>query len=316
MDAQLTVSHPPDRRVGNTTSAPSTPTRPSRFAASTGRCSRCRISATACAAPRTSGRSWSTRVEAIPGIPRPRARESAGGQAGGQRARLAHGAAERHRIERRKRGVLPAHAPRNRLRLHRQPAVRPDAAAAVESRRGERARPQSWQAASPTFLQRIDATAYQATAARIVLPRAPKSTNGACGNVFGDTRSAEELYEYGAQQVALYSRLIQEVVATIAKDAGLGASTTRDVIDHLAKRFAAGTMTSCLRGIAKRPRAPSRTAASTACSTCPRTTSSTFCRRRRSSQTASTPRTTWRRRSRNRASAVSISRRPATTRRS
>ena len=49
------------------------------------------------------------------------------------------------------------------------------------------------------------------------------------------TRSAEQLYEYGAQQVALYSRLIQEVVAVIAKEAGLGAATTRDVVNHLAK---------------------------------------------------------------------------------
>ena len=54
-------------------------------------------------------------------------------------------------------------------------------------------------------------------------------------NIFGDTRSAEELYEYGAQQVALYSRRIDEVVAIIAKEAGLGAAMTRDVINHLAK---------------------------------------------------------------------------------
>jgi len=54
-------------------------------------------------------------------------------------------------------------------------------------------------------------------------------------NVFGDARSAEQLYEYGAQQVALYSRLIEEVVAVIAKEAGLGAATTRDVVNHLAK---------------------------------------------------------------------------------
>ena len=47
--------------------------------------------------------------------------------------------------------------------------------------------------------------------------------------------TAAELYEYGAQQVALYSRLIEEVVATIAKDAGARASTTRDVVSHLAK---------------------------------------------------------------------------------
>ncbi len=53
-------------------------------------------------------------------------------------------------------------------------------------------------------------------------------------HVFGDTRTAEQLYEYGAQQVALYSRLIQKVAATIAKDAGLSGSTTRAVIDHLA----------------------------------------------------------------------------------
>jgi uncharacterized protein (DUF885 family) len=54
-------------------------------------------------------------------------------------------------------------------------------------------------------------------------------------NVFGDSRSAAELYEYGEQQVALYSRLIQEVVAVIAKDAGLPRATTRDVVNHLAK---------------------------------------------------------------------------------
>jgi uncharacterized protein (DUF885 family) len=54
-------------------------------------------------------------------------------------------------------------------------------------------------------------------------------------NVYGDTRTADELYEYGAQQVALYSRLIQQVVSRIAKDAGLGAATTRDVVNHLAK---------------------------------------------------------------------------------
>ena len=66
-----------------------------------------------------------TRVEAIPGyLGRARANLLAG-QAGGQPARLAHGAAERRRIERCERGVLPAHACRNRLRLHRQPAVRP-----------------------------------------------------------------------------------------------------------------------------------------------------------------------------------------------
>ncbi len=54
-------------------------------------------------------------------------------------------------------------------------------------------------------------------------------------NVFGDTRTAAQLYDYGAQQVALYSRLIQEVVGVIGKDAGLGAATTRDVVDHLAR---------------------------------------------------------------------------------
>jgi uncharacterized protein (DUF885 family) len=54
-------------------------------------------------------------------------------------------------------------------------------------------------------------------------------------NVFGDTRTAAELYEFGAQQVALYSRLIDGVVAIIAKEAGLGAATTRDVVNHLAK---------------------------------------------------------------------------------
>jgi uncharacterized protein (DUF885 family) len=54
-------------------------------------------------------------------------------------------------------------------------------------------------------------------------------------HVFGDARTAEQLYDYGAQQVALYSRLIQEVVAIIAKDTGVRASTTRDVVGHLAK---------------------------------------------------------------------------------
>jgi uncharacterized protein (DUF885 family) len=54
-------------------------------------------------------------------------------------------------------------------------------------------------------------------------------------NVFGDNRSAAELYDYGEQQVALYSRLIAEVVAVIAKEAGLPRATTRDVVDQLAK---------------------------------------------------------------------------------
>ena len=88
-------------------------------------------------------------------------------------------------------------------------------------------------------------------------------------HVFGDTRSAEELYEYGAQQVALYSRLIQEVVATIAKDAGLQRVNHARCHQPPCKAIHRGTMTSCSRGIAKRPHAPSRTGASTACSTCP-----------------------------------------------
>ena len=60
-------------------------------------------------------------------------------------------------------------------------------------------------------------------------------------NVFGDTRSAAELYEYGGQQVALYSRLIDQVVATIAKEVGPaltvsnGTATARDVVNYLAK---------------------------------------------------------------------------------
>jgi uncharacterized protein (DUF885 family) len=54
-------------------------------------------------------------------------------------------------------------------------------------------------------------------------------------NVFGDTRSAGELYEYGLEQVRLYSDRIKEVVAVIAKEAGLGDATTRDVVAHLAK---------------------------------------------------------------------------------
>lgn len=54
-------------------------------------------------------------------------------------------------------------------------------------------------------------------------------------HVFGDTRSAAQLYDYGGEQVAFYSAKINEVVAAIAKDAGLGAATTRDVVAHLAK---------------------------------------------------------------------------------
>lgn len=53
--------------------------------------------------------------------------------------------------------------------------------------------------------------------------------------VFGDTRSAAQLYDYGDAQVALYSRRIAGIVAHIAKDAGLGNATTRDVVNHLAK---------------------------------------------------------------------------------
>jgi uncharacterized protein (DUF885 family) len=54
-------------------------------------------------------------------------------------------------------------------------------------------------------------------------------------NVFGDTRTAAQLYEYGGEQVAFYSDRIREVVAAIAKDAGLGPATTRDIVAHLAK---------------------------------------------------------------------------------
>lgn len=54
-------------------------------------------------------------------------------------------------------------------------------------------------------------------------------------NVFGDTRTAAQLYEYGGQQVALYSQLIDQVVAAIAKSAGIHPATTRDVVNYLAK---------------------------------------------------------------------------------
>jgi uncharacterized protein (DUF885 family) len=54
-------------------------------------------------------------------------------------------------------------------------------------------------------------------------------------NVFGDSRSAAQLYAYGEQQVTLYARLIQEVATTIARDAGLGTATVRDIVNHLAK---------------------------------------------------------------------------------
>ena len=54
-------------------------------------------------------------------------------------------------------------------------------------------------------------------------------------NVFGDTRSAAQLYEYGGEQVRLYTDRIKDVVAVIAKEAGLGDATTRGVVAHLAK---------------------------------------------------------------------------------
>lgn len=54
-------------------------------------------------------------------------------------------------------------------------------------------------------------------------------------NVFGDTRSTAQLYDYGGEQVGFYSAKIAEIVATIAKDAGLGAATARDVVAYLAK---------------------------------------------------------------------------------
>jgi uncharacterized protein (DUF885 family) len=54
-------------------------------------------------------------------------------------------------------------------------------------------------------------------------------------NVFGDTRTASELFDYGGRQVALYAGLMQKVAALIASDAGLGAAGSRDVVNHLAK---------------------------------------------------------------------------------
>ena len=54
-------------------------------------------------------------------------------------------------------------------------------------------------------------------------------------NVLRDRRSAAELYEYGAQQVALYGTRIQEIARTIATDAGLPNASLRDVVNHLAK---------------------------------------------------------------------------------
>ena len=54
-------------------------------------------------------------------------------------------------------------------------------------------------------------------------------------NVFGDTRTAAELYDYGGQQVALYSRLIADTVAEIARTAGLRSASTRDIVNRLAE---------------------------------------------------------------------------------
>ena len=54
-------------------------------------------------------------------------------------------------------------------------------------------------------------------------------------NVFGDTRSAAELYEHGGRQVDRYGRLIDAVVAEIAKESGIKSATTRTVVEHLSK---------------------------------------------------------------------------------
>jgi uncharacterized protein (DUF885 family) len=54
-------------------------------------------------------------------------------------------------------------------------------------------------------------------------------------NVLRDPRSAAELYEYGAQQVALYSSRLREIAAVIARDAGLGNASLRVVVNHLTK---------------------------------------------------------------------------------
>jgi len=54
-------------------------------------------------------------------------------------------------------------------------------------------------------------------------------------NVFGDARSARELYEYGGEQVALYSRQIQDIVSVIARDNGIESATTRDIVNRLAE---------------------------------------------------------------------------------
>ena len=239
-------------------------------------------------------------------IPRPGARESSRRQAGGQRARLADGAAERRRIERRKRGVLPAHPCRHRLWLRRQPAVRTDADAAVETGRRPGCRVVG-------CVRRVSCERPTRTTRRIVLPRAPKSTNGASGMCLA-TREARNSSTSTARSRSRCTRASSRKSSQSSRRRPGLAPPPRAMSSITWRKMRRGTMTSCLRGIARPRRAPSRTAASTACSTCPRTTSSTFCRRRRSFRTASTPRTTWRRRSRNRAWAASISRRRATTR--
>jgi uncharacterized protein (DUF885 family) len=54
-------------------------------------------------------------------------------------------------------------------------------------------------------------------------------------NVLRDPRSAAELYQYGAQQVAFYDSRIQAVARLIATDAGLTGASLREVVNHLAK---------------------------------------------------------------------------------
>ncbi len=55
-------------------------------------------------------------------------------------------------------------------------------------------------------------------------------------HIFGDTRTAEQLYDYGAQQVALYSRLHPGSRRNHREGCrSWRASTTRDVVSHLAK---------------------------------------------------------------------------------
>ena len=237
-----------------------------------------------------------SRVESIYAYLDQREGQSHSRKAGRQCTRLASGEAQRSRVKPRQCRIFSKDAAGDRSRLRRHAAIRPDGHSAAET--GGRTSSAAWE----DFAKFLESTYGNDSTDRFAA--GTEEYEWRVRNVFGDTRSAAQLYEYGGQQIALYSGLIKEIVAVIAKEAGLGAATTRDVVAHLAKDSPRND-DQLFAWYARPRRARWLTAVSIGCSTYPQITNSTSCQHRRSSKTASTLRTTWRPRSRRQASAAS-----------